>query len=92
FQHKVCETCTLQVVPDGKSSFASALIENIPGSINRKFQVTLQPGFKVTGRITGDGKGLKGLIVKVIGSSESAAKVHSGGEAKTSRNGSFEMN
>ncbi|MFX7071546.1 carboxypeptidase-like regulatory domain-containing protein, partial [Acinetobacter baumannii] len=21
FQHKVCETCTLQVVPDGKSSF-----------------------------------------------------------------------
>jgi hypothetical protein len=91
-KHKECNTCTLSVTPKDKMPFASALIENIPGNIDRKFSVTLQHGFKVTGRITGGGKGLKGLVVKVTAADSYSGKVHSGGEARTVRGGTFEVN
>jgi hypothetical protein len=91
-KHKECESCTLSVGPKDKSPFASALIEDIPGNIDRKFSVTLQHGFKVSGRITGGGKGLKGLVVKVTAADSDSGHVHSGGEARTVRGGTFEVN
>ncbi len=91
-KHGPCVLCTLQVVPDDKSALASALIENIPGDANRRFLVTLQHGFKVKGKITGNGKGLKGLIVKVVAAGDDPKHVHSGGEARTARDGTFVMN
>lgn len=91
-KHKECETCTLSVGPGDKTAFASALIEDIPGNIDRKFSVTLQNGFKVSGRITGGGKGLKGLLVKVTAADEESSHVHSGGAARTARGGAFEIN
>jgi hypothetical protein len=90
-KHKECDECTLSVLPGDKSPLASALIEDIPGNIDRKFLVTLQRGFKVSGRITGGGKGLKGLVVKVTASGKDPGHVHTGGEAKTSRGGTFEI-
>jgi hypothetical protein len=90
-KHRPCVVCTLQVVPDDKSSLASALIEKIPGDANRRFLVTLQSGFRVKGRVTGGGKGLKGLLVKVVAAGNDQKHVHSGGEARTARDGTFEM-
>jgi hypothetical protein len=91
-KHSPCDFCTLQVIPDDKSTLASALLEHIPGNINRQFLFTLQQGFRVSGRITGSGKGLKGLLVKVIATEPELNHIHSGGEAKTGRDGSFVMN
>jgi hypothetical protein len=91
-KHRPCVVCVLQVIPDDKSNLASALIEKIPGDANRKFLVTLQNGFRVKGRITGAGKGLKGLLVTVVATGDEQAHVHTGGEAKTARDGSFVMN
>lgn len=90
-KHRPCVSCALQVVPDDKTSLASALIGRIPGDANRRILVTLQKGFRISGRITGDGKGLKGLLVKVVGPGDSSKRVYSGGECKTARDGSFAM-
>jgi hypothetical protein len=91
-KHKECDFCTLFVSPRDKRPFASALIENIPGNIDRKFSVTLQHGFKVSGTVTGGGKGLRGLVVKVTAADSYSGKVHSGGEARTIHGGTFEVN
>lgn len=91
-KHRPCAVCSLQVIPDDKSNLASALIEKIPGDASRKFLVTLQNGFRVRGRITGAGKGLKGLIVTVVASGDEQKHVHTGGEARTARDGTFVMN
>jgi hypothetical protein len=91
-KHKECDSCTLSVSPKDKSPFASALIEDIPGNIDRKFSVTLQHGFKVSGTVTGGGKGLRGLVVKVTAADSYSGKVHSGGETRTIHGGTFAVN
>jgi hypothetical protein len=90
--HEACVVCNLDVVPDEKSGLASAFVENIPGGITRRFLFTLQKGFRVNGRVVYQGHGLKAVSVKVESADEDAAsKVHSGGAAKTARDGSFAL-
>jgi hypothetical protein len=92
-KHKYCVSCNLEVVPDGKTGLASALVENIPGNVTRTFLLCLQQGFRVVGRVVSEERGLKGLEVRVIAqeSDEDARRVHAGGFAKTSRDGTFQM-
>ena len=92
-KHKYCISCNLEVVPAEKTGLACALVENIPGSVSRTFLLCLQQGFRVVGRVVGEGRGLKGLEVRVIAqeSDRDALRVHSGGFAKTARDGNFEM-
>jgi hypothetical protein len=90
--HEACVVCSLDVVPDEKSGLASAFIENIPGGITRRFIFNLQKGFRINGRIISQGRGVKAVSVKVVSADEeSSSKVHSGGAAKTARDGSFAL-
>jgi hypothetical protein len=92
-RHKYCISCNLEVVPDEKTGLASALVENIPGNVTRTFLLCLQQGFRVGGRVVSDGRGLKGLEVRVIAqeSDQDSRRVHAGGFAKTGRDGTFQM-
>lgn len=92
-EHKYCLSCNLEVVPADKTGLASALVENIPGNVTRTFLLSLQQGFRVVGRIVGEGKGLKGLEVRAVAqaSDQTAQRVHAGGFTKTARDGRFEM-
>ena len=90
--HEDCVVCNLDVVPDEKSGLASAFVENIPGGITRRFLFTLQKGFRINGRVVCQGRGLKAVSVKVVSADEEgSSKVHSGGAAQTSRDGSFAL-
>jgi len=90
--HEACLVCNLDVVPDEKSGLASVFVENIPGGITRRFVFTLQKGFRINGRVVYKGRGLKAVSVKVISAQEEeSSKVHSGGAAKTARDGSFAL-
>ncbi|MDR3613952.1 MAG: carboxypeptidase-like regulatory domain-containing protein [Candidatus Obscuribacterales bacterium] len=90
--HEACVICNLDVVPDEKSGLASAFVENIPGGITRRFLFTLQKGFRINGRVVSQGRGVKAISVKVISADEEgSSKVHSGGAAKTARDGSFAL-
>ncbi len=92
-KHKICQTCTLEIIPDAKSGLASALVENIPGGVERHFLLTLQKGFLIRGRIVNQGHGLKGLEVKVSAadSAQDGHHVDAGGSARSSHDGWFEM-
>jgi hypothetical protein len=93
FEHKPCGDLCLEVTPEHHMKMASALIENLPGGETRKMIVELKKGFLVTGRATHDGKGLKGLIVRVtpVGNIDKRTKVHGGGAAETGRGGAFDL-
>lgn len=90
-KHEPCHSCTLQILPDLESRFACAIIDSVPGDLNRNFIVQLQHGFLVSGRVVHQNKGFKGVNIKVLAAAESAAphKVHEGGWARTGRNGEF---
>lgn len=91
--HKPCRTCVLEVTPPRKTGLASALIEDVPGDTNRNFVIALHKGFAVTGRVTHDGKGLKGICVKVVPRMDprKPTNVHDGGMAYTGRDGRFRL-
>jgi hypothetical protein len=90
--HETCVICNLDVIPDEKSGLASAFVENIPGGITRRFLFTLQKGFRINGRVVYQGRGVRAISVKVISADEEgSSKVHSGGAAKTARDGSFAL-
>ncbi|HEY9778470.1 MAG TPA: carboxypeptidase-like regulatory domain-containing protein [Planktothrix sp.] len=89
--HKACGKCSLEIVPDEKTGLATALIENVAGDKNRDFVVELHQGFQVAGRVSADGKGLRGLTVKVTAVESENQHVHGGGYAKTSKDGRFHM-
>jgi len=93
FQHKSCGELCLDVLPDRGLKLAEATLENLPGEETRKLIVELKTGFLVTGRITHDGKGIKGLIVRVkpVGAKDKRTKVHGGGTTETGRGGTFNM-
>ncbi len=93
FEHKPCGDLSLEVKPDQQLKMASALLENLPGGETRKIIVELKKGFLVTGRVTHDGKGLKGLIVRVtaVGAIDKRTKVHGGGADETGRGGAFDL-
>lgn len=90
-EHKPTKKCTLEVIPEGGSGLASALIEAVPGEANRSVIVELHKGVEVKGRISRDGRGLKGLIVKVspVKAANESSSVHGGGYAITGRDGQY---
>jgi len=92
-EHKVCHKCMLEIVPADKTGLATALIENVVGDKNRSFIIELHHGFVVSGRVTAEGKGLKGVVVKVspVESEPAGHDVHGGGFATTGRDGRFHM-
>jgi hypothetical protein len=93
FKHTLCHRCTLEIRPDQHTHYACALIENIPGDANRNFLLFLQRGFNISGRVIGNGKGLKGLALKAtsLDTNAEGTKVHDGGIARTGRDGTFSM-
>jgi hypothetical protein len=93
FDHKPCGDLCLEVSPEHRLKLASALIENLPGGETRKMIVELKGGYLVTGRVTHQGKGLKGLIVRVkpLGVTDKRTKVHGGGADETGRGGAFNL-
>ncbi len=93
FEHNPCGDLCLEVTPDHHMKMASALIESLPGGETRKMIVELKKGFLVTGRVTHEGKGLKGLIVRVtpVGAIDKRSKVHGGGADETGRGGTFNL-
>jgi hypothetical protein len=92
-EHKVCHKCMLEIIPGEKTGLATALIENVAGDKSRSFMIELHHGFVVSGRITAEGKGLKGIIVKVspVESESTGHDIHGGGFAITGRDGRFHM-
>jgi len=93
FPHRPCGDLCLDVLPEHGLKLAEATLENLPGSETRKLIVELKKGFLVTGRVTHDGKGVKGLIVraKPVAAKDKRTKVHGGGTAETGRGGTFNM-
>jgi hypothetical protein len=92
--HKVCGTCSLEVIPRKGAALASARIDDISGLQSRRIVVQLRHGFEVHGRVVHDQKGLKGLTVAVMpigGQSKMHTLVHGSGWAETNKNGEFEM-
>jgi hypothetical protein len=93
-EHKPCKSCCLEVVPPKSTGLASALIERIPGTTSRKIIVELKQGFTVHGRVVNNGKGLKGLAVKVSEIPEEGGSnryIHGGGTAMTNRDGLYSI-
>ncbi len=70
-----------------------ALIEYVPGNRTRQFSIHLQRGFAVQGRISHDGKGLRGLFLqaRAIGERTEGDAVHGGGSTVTGGNGTFRL-
>lgn len=92
FEHKPCGPLTLEVLPPLKAGYASVLLESLPGKVSRKLIVKLRPGFVVSGRVEHQGKGLKGVIVRVSpGTKEGPDSAHGGGAATTAKDGSFSL-
>lgn len=90
--HKLCAKCMLQVVPGEGTGLASVLLDNLPGEKNRNFIVELHRGFEVSGRVLSDGKGLKGLVVKVVPEPVGThGDIHGGGLTLTGKDGRFLM-
>jgi hypothetical protein len=89
--HKSCGKCALEVIPDERTGLATALIDNVSGDKNRNFVVELHRGFSVSGRVTSEGKALKGLGVKVSAVDAGDEHVQGGGFAKTAREGRFRI-
>jgi len=86
--------CCLEVTPVVKSGLSHALIERVPGQQTRQFVVQLKHGFNISGRVVYKGRGVKGMIVKVIpahSGSEADSSVHGGALTTTAGDGSFRV-
>lgn len=93
FQHKPCGELCLDIVPERSLKLAEAVLEHLPGAETRKLIVELKRGYLVTGRVTHEGKGLKGVIIRVkpVGAKDKRTRVHGGGTAETGRGGTFDL-
>lgn len=104
FEHPPCNRLTLEILPPLKTSYASALMDDVPGDENRKLIVEMHLGHLISGRITHDGKGLKGLLVRVspaeidkhgsqidYSSLERAERIHGSGTTTTGKDGGFTL-
>lgn len=94
FKHPSCGPCFLEVMAPRKSNLASALVDDIPGDEGRTVVVTLKRGYPVFGRVTSQGKGLKGIVVKAYSrrhDTDRKERVYGGGAVLTRGGGDFEM-
>ena len=88
------DSCSLEVTPVIKSGLSRALIEKVPGKETRQFVVQLKHGFNISGRIVYEGRGVKGMIVKVVpadAAGETDSLVHGGAMTTTTGDGSFHV-
>jgi hypothetical protein len=92
--HDPCKICQLEVYPPKGSKLASALLDNLSGESTRRLVIQLREGLHVIGKVTGNGKGLKGLdltFVPVDAETSKRASVHGSGLTRTGKNGSFSL-
>ena len=89
--HEPATLCHLEVLPPKESGLASALLDRIPGEATRRVVIQLKPGIAIKGKLTGDGKGLKGLKIIIEPVADKDKSVHANGWAKTGNNGEFEV-
>lgn len=84
--------CVLEVCPSTKSGLSRAVIDQVPGKTTRQFVVHLKHGFRLSGRVTFGGRGVKGMTLKVVPSEAgSADAVHGGGWTATGSDGRFHL-
>jgi hypothetical protein len=84
--------CALEVCPSMKSGLSRAVIGEVPGNTTRQFVVHLQHGFRLSGRVTFAGRGVKGMTLQVVPSDAgSADAVHGGGWTATGSDGRFHL-
>lgn len=104
FEHPICGMLTLEVLPPLKTSYACALIDEVPGDQNRKLIVEMHMGHLISGHVVHDDKGLKGLLVRVrpveldkqgsqidYSNLERSEKIHGGGTTTTGKDGAFTL-
>jgi hypothetical protein len=92
--HDPCKVCRLEVIAPKGSQLASALLDNLSGESTRRLVIELHEGFEISGRITGNGKGLKGLDVTLVPVEEKTANrssVHGSGLVITGKTGAFAL-
>lgn len=104
FEHPICGTLTLEILPPLKTSYASALIDEVPGDQNRKLIVEMHQGHLISGHVVHDDKGLKGVLVRVkpvkldkpdsqfdYSSLDRSEMIHGGGTTTTGKDGVFTL-
>lgn len=104
FEHPLCGALTLEILPPLKTSYACALIDEVPGDQNRKLIVEMRLGHLISGHVVHDDKGLKGLLVRVrpveldkqgsqidYSNLERSEKIHGGGTTTTGKDGAFTL-
>lgn len=104
FEHPICGALTLEVLPPVKTSYASAVVDEVPGDQNHKLLVEMHLGHLISGRVAHDGKGVKGVVVRIrpieldkhgsqidYTSLEKAVRIHGGGTTTTARDGAFTL-
>lgn len=94
-KHPPTTTESLEVIPPANAGLAQAFLDNISGEHTKHVIVKLKKGFAISGRITANGKGLKGLIVQAVpelkpGQSISDT-IHGGGKTITDGGGNFHL-
>jgi hypothetical protein len=92
--HDPCKICQIDVLPPKGSNLAPARLDNVSGESTRRLIVQLHEGIEISGRILGNGKGLKGVQVSLVPADESSSSspsVHGSGSVTTGKDGSFSM-
>lgn len=91
--HRPSAGCELTVLPPPGSGHAQAYLPDLPGKQTRHLVIHLHKGFAVSGRVTYDGKGVKGMLVQVRPelAQDSRQDVHGGGDATTDGDGRFQL-
>lgn len=92
-KYDACDSLSFCVVPPPKSSLCRAEFRHVNGETAKHFIVRLHRGFKVSGRITYKGSGLKDLDIDFYGSEKDSVtdNVHGGGHTTTHTNGEFAL-
>jgi len=86
--------CSLEVTPFTKSGLSRALIERVPGKQTRQFVVQLKHGFNISGRVVYKGRGIKGMVVKIVpadAGNDTDSSVHGGALTTTAGDGTFRV-
>lgn len=91
-EHTLCNNLSFEVTPPPKLGLAPAHYQHVTGGLSKHFIVKLHPGFKISGRITAAGRGLKGLPIRFVGlEAGSTSTVHGGASTVSRADGRFSV-